>query len=149
MTEERAFSWDDSFEETTNEFQLVPEGDYDFTIVDFERAHFDGSEKMPPCNMAKVTYEVQAPDGTKGRIRQNLFLHTKSQWLLTNFACAIGMMKRGDGEFKIAWSQLVGSTGRMKISVRKYNDKEYNDVKRFYDKEEPAQPKTTYRQGAF
>lgn len=151
MTEERAFNWDDTFTETEDTFEVVPEGDYDFTIVDFERAHFDGSEKMPPCNMAKVTYEVQAPDGGKARIRQNLFLHTKSQWLLTNFACAIGMMHRGDGQFKINWSQVVGSTGRMRVSVRKYNNRDYNDVKKFYDKDkqEPAQPKATYRQGAF
>lgn len=158
MTEERAFSWDDEFTEVEDSFQIVPPGDYDFTIVDFERAHFDGSDKMPACPMAKLTYEVQTPDGTKGRIRQNLFLHSKSEWQLTNFACAVGMMQRGDGHFRIAWNQLIGATGRMQVSVRKYNGKDYNDVKRFYDK--TAAPKTSqpqsqpaqrpaYTQGAF
>lgn len=158
MTEERVFSWDDEFTEVEDSFQIIPPGDYDFTIVDFERARFEGSDKMPACPMAKITYEVQTADGTKGRIRQNLFLHSKSQWQLTNFACAIGMMKRGDGHFKIAWNQLIGATGRMQVNIRKYNGKDYNDVKRFYDKEaapknteQPAQSaqRPAYTQGAF
>lgn len=154
MTEERAFSWDDEYTEVEDSFQIVPPGDYDFTIVDFERARFEGSDKMPACPMAKITYEVQTADGTKGRIRQNLFLHSKSQWQLTNFACAIGMMERGDGHFKIAWNQLIGATGRMQVSVRKYNNKDYNDVKRFYDKGTPnpiaqTEQRPSYTQGAF
>ena len=55
MTEERAFSWDDEFTEVEDSFQIVPPGDYDFTIVDFERAHFDGSDKMPPCPIARIS----------------------------------------------------------------------------------------------
>ena len=154
MTEERAFSWDDEYTEVEDSFQIVPPGDYDFTIVDFERSRFEGSDKMPACPMAKITYEVQTPDGTKGRIRQNLFLHSKSQWQLTNFACAIGMMKRGDGHFRIKWNQLIGATGRMQVSVRPYKGKDYNDIKKFYDKAVP-QPqgseaqRPTYTQGAF
>lgn len=65
MAEERAFSWDDEYTEVEDSFQTVPAGDYDFTIVDFERARFEGSDKMPACPMAKITYEVQTPDGTK------------------------------------------------------------------------------------
>ena len=148
MTEEKVFSWDDEFTEVEDSYQVVPAGDYDFTIVDFDRARFEGSDKMPACPQAKITYEVTAPDGTKGRIRQNLFLHSKSQWQLTNFACAIGQMKRGDGHFRIAWNQLIGATGRMQVSIREYNGKNYNDVKKFYDKE-PAQKEKTWSKGAF
>lgn len=160
MTEERAFNWDDEYTEVEDSFQIVPPGDYDFTIVDFERAQFDGSDKMPPCKMAKITYEVKTPDGKTGRIRQNLFLHTKSLWMLTNFACAVGMMTRGDGTFHIKWNQLVGATGRMQVSIRSYKGKDYNEVKKFYDKTPQAQPvpqhvqgseaqRPTYTQGAF
>lgn len=152
MEEARAFSWDDEFTETEDSFQIVPPGDYDFTIIGFERAYFDGSNKMPACPQAKITYEVTAPDGTKGRIMQNLFLNSKTQWQLTNFACAIGMMKRGDGHFKINWNQLIGATGRMQVSTRKYKEREYNEVKKFYDKESaPAAPAQTpqWTKGAF
>ena len=65
------------------------------------------------------------------------------------------MMQRGDGHFRIAWNQLIGATGRMQVSVRKYNGKDYNDMKRFYDKtaapkntDQPAQ-RPAYTQGAF
>lgn len=49
MTEERAFSWDDEFTEVEDSFQIVPPGDYDFTIVDFERAHLTAATR---CRLA-------------------------------------------------------------------------------------------------
>ena len=82
MAEERAFSWDEEIEAVENEFVDIPAGDYDFKITNFERGYFEGSEKMPACNEAKITYEVNV-NGQKGRIKQNLFLHSKSQWQLT------------------------------------------------------------------
>lgn len=93
MAEERAFSWDEEIEAVENEFVDIPAGDYDFKITNFERGYFEGSEKMPACNEAKITYEVNV-NGQKGRIKQNLFLHSKSQWQLTGFARAIGHMKK-------------------------------------------------------
>lgn len=158
MAEDKVFRWDDEFTEVSDSFEIVPAGDYDFKIVEFERAQFEGSEKMPACPQAKITYEVETPNGTRGRIRQNLFLHSKSQWQLTNFACAIGQMHRGDGTFRINWSGLIGSTGRMEVKIRQYNGKDYNEVKRFYDKDDTPQQnaqkavktqRPTYTQGAF
>ena len=148
MAEERAFSWDDTYQETESEFTLLPPGDYDFTIVDFERGYFDGSEKMPACPEANLKYKVVAADGKEATIKQKLFLHSKSQWQLTNFACAIGYAKRGDGKFSIRWNELIGATGRFQLGIHKYKDNEYNQVKKFYDKE-PAAGGVTYQQGAF
>ena len=129
MAEERAFSWDEEIEAVENEFVDIPAGDYDFKITNFERGYFEGSE-----------------NGQKGRIKQNLFLHSKSQWQLTGFARAIGHMKKGDDKFTIRWNEVLGATGRFKIKLREYNGKTYPNVDRFYDKEESGKEWT---QGAF
>jgi hypothetical protein len=47
----REYSWDDQIEKDS-EFILLPEGDYDFEVMSFERGRHAGSDKLPPCNKA-------------------------------------------------------------------------------------------------
>ena len=47
MDNNYVFGWDDEINNESSDFVLLPEGDYDFTVDKFERARFDGSEKMP------------------------------------------------------------------------------------------------------
>ena len=47
-----AMGWDDEFEEGS-EFLLLPEGDYNFTITQFERAYFNGSDKLPASRCSR------------------------------------------------------------------------------------------------
>lgn len=44
MAEEREFGWDDEIE-NDNEFQILPDGDYNFTVTGFERGRHQGSAK--------------------------------------------------------------------------------------------------------
>ena len=62
MAEEREFGWDDEIE-NDNEFQILPDGDYNFTVTGFERGRHQGSAKLPPCNKAIITLNVA--DGTQ------------------------------------------------------------------------------------
>ena len=57
MAEEREFGWDDEIE-NDNEFQILPDGDYNFTVTGFERGRHQGSAKLPPCNKAIITLNV-------------------------------------------------------------------------------------------
>ena len=43
---ERELNWDDTIEKD-NQFVLLPEGDYNFTVESFDRARHPGSEKIP------------------------------------------------------------------------------------------------------
>ena len=61
IEEIRTFDWDDEIE-VDDSFELLPDGDYTFTVVNVERGRFDGSEKMPACNMATVSFKVQGKD---------------------------------------------------------------------------------------
>ena len=63
-TTDRALSWDDEFTNEQQEFVLLPEGDYAFEVTGMERARFEGSAKLPPCSMAKLTLKIFG--GAKG-----------------------------------------------------------------------------------
>ena len=55
--EDRELGWEDEIVKDSS-FVELPEGDYDFTIENYERSRFDGSEKIPPCNMAIVYFNI-------------------------------------------------------------------------------------------
>lgn len=84
MAEEREFGWDDEIE-NDNEFQILPDGDYNFTVTGFERGRHQGSAKLPPCNKAIITLNVADGKGNQGTIKHNLFLHTKTEGMLCAF----------------------------------------------------------------
>ena len=66
--------WDDAIENDGQEFIILPEGDYNFTVTDFERGRFPGSAKMSPCNKATLTLQVKTEDGIAS-IRTDLILN--------------------------------------------------------------------------
>lgn len=43
-----AMGWDDSIENEGQEFILLDEGDYEFTVEKMERGQFNGSAKLSP-----------------------------------------------------------------------------------------------------
>ena len=96
MNTDRALSWDDEFTNEQQEFVLLPEGDYAFEVTGMERARFEGSAKLPPCSMAKLTLKIFG--GAKGdtTVTDRLYLHTKTQGLLGAFFESIGQCKRGE-----------------------------------------------------
>ena len=74
--DDREFAWDDEIVNEGSDFVLLPEGDYDFTISKVERARFNGSNKIPACNMAKVTITVWGAQD-KAEITENLLLNSQ------------------------------------------------------------------------
>lgn len=136
--EEKELQWDDTITKDASDFILLPEGDYNFTVESFERGRHGGSEKLPPCNKAILTLRIDAPEGT-ARITHNLFLHSKTEGMLSAFFTCIGQKKKGE-PLKMNWGQVPGSSGRCKIGVHDYKnkdgeDRKSNDVKKFYPKE--------------
>lgn len=61
-TEGREFGWEDTIKEDAQEFEPLPEGDYNVTIEKFDRSRSSGSGKLPACNMAVVYFNVHAPN---------------------------------------------------------------------------------------
>ena len=145
-TTDRALSWDDEFTNEQQEFVLLPEGDYAFEVTGMERARFEGSAKLPPCSMAKLTLKIFG--GAKGdtTVTDRLYLHTKTQGLLGAFFESIGQCKRGE-TFRPRWNEVVGARGWCRLGIREYTKQsgpnagktgQSNEVTRFLP---PPQPK--------
>lgn len=138
MTENKGFElgWDSEIEKDSPDFVTLPEGDYKFEVIKFERARHNGSAKLPPCNKAIVHLRIEGAEGVS-IIRHNLFLYSSCEGMLCAFFTAIGQRKHGE-RLKMNWSTVVGSTGTAKIGVHKWtndNGREYinNEVIKFYD----------------
>lgn len=151
MTEERVMGWDDQFEDTMPKRVVLPEGEYDFEVTNFERRRYDGGPNIPACPMAMYTLKVTAPDGQSATIDHRLFLHTRTQGFIVDFFVAIGLMER-DGKATMPWNQAVGRTGRAKVIIREWTGSDgkprsNNEIDHFID---PA-PATgaSYQAGSF
>ena len=135
---ERELGWDDAIEKDGAEFVLLPEGDYSFEVVNFERGRHIGSDKLPPCNKAILSIKLTSDDGKNSTtIKHNLFLHSKTEGMLCAFFTAIGQRKKGE-KINMNWNLVVGSKGRCKVGIHSWkNDNgeilQSNQIKKFYE----------------
>lgn len=147
MDNERAFEWNDVIEIDGPEFVILPEGDYDFEVTEFERARHNGSDKLPACNKAVIHIRIEGTDGTSTTIKHNLFLHTKTEGMLCAFFTAIGQRRKGE-RATMNWNAVVGSKGRCKVGIRKWKNDEgremsSNEIRRFYEPGESTSANNT------
>lgn len=141
-----AIGWDDEIIDPGEpEFVLLTPGVYDFTITGFERGHFDGSEKMDACSMAKLT--LRCTNGVQETtVFTNLFLSSAVAFKLSKFAKSIGDMPAGSTtgqKFHVDWNNIIGKRGKCKIKTRVYNGKDYNEVDDFIVPDSAAAPAPT------
>lgn len=130
---EKEFGWNDTIEKESD-YILLPEGDYEFTVESFERGRYDGSPKLPPCNKATLKLKIETQLGP-AYINHQLFLHSKTEGMLSAFFAAIGQKKKG-APLQMNWATVPGSKGRCKAGIKEYNNVEYNEVKKFYTKDD-------------
>ena len=135
-TEGYEIGWDAPIEKDSPEFVLLPDGDYDFEVTEFERARHAGSDKLPPCNKAIVHIKVEGAEGVS-IIKHNLFLHSITEGMLCAFFTGIGQRQKGQ-KVTMNWNAVVGSKGRAKVGTRKYKNDEgkeltFNEIKKFYE----------------
>ena len=144
--------WDSAIEKDSPEFILLPEGDYDFTVTKFERGRHNGSEKLPPCNKAIIYLSIETPEGN-AVIQHQLFLHSKTEGMLSAFFTAIGQKKKGE-KITMNWNTVVGSKGRCKVYVDTWTgndgtEKKSNKIRKFYEPEETKPAAGGYTPGRF
>lgn len=145
-----ALGWDDEVEEKT--FTLLPEGTYPFRVNSFDREQHNGTDKMPPCNVANVHLVINH-NSEDVHIDKKLFLLSTNGQLFAFFR-AIGAQTLPDGRIKMDWSKVPGATGYVVINHRKYNGNEYNNIKSFVDPSkqattQPTQPQQSWQGGRF
>ncbi len=127
--------WDSTLENDGQGSILLPEGDYEFTVINFERGRFRGSAKLPACNKAALTLRVVTPNGT-ANVHTDLYLVKTLEWLLSAFFRCIGQKKYGE-RLTMDWSKVVGSRGYAHFKIQSYTtngkERQTNSVDKFYD----------------
>ena len=88
--------WGDTIESDGQEFVILEEGDYNFTVTNFERGRFPGSAKIPACNKAALTLQVQTADGKLATIKFDLILYRSLEWRISSFFRCIGQKKQDE-----------------------------------------------------
>lgn len=82
----QALDWNDAVYEQV--FENLPNGDYNFQIVGFERTRFPGSQKMAACPQAILTVRVDGGDMGNREMKHSLFLNKMTQGRLFAFSRA-------------------------------------------------------------
>ena len=126
--------WEDEITVDGGGFIELEPGDYQFTVVDFERArHIPNPQnpgKLPACNKAIVTISIETAEG-EARLKHNLFLHSSTEGMLSAFFGAIGQKKHGE-PLKMNWN-ILGAKGVARIGKRQgtgnYADRKFDDIK--------------------
>ena len=132
---ERELGWDDTITQDSKEFILLPDGDYEFEVVDVEKQRYGGSDKLPPCNQAVIIIKIETPAGM-ATVKSNLYLHTKTEGLISAFFHSLGMKKKGE-PLRMNWAKVMGAKGLCKIGQYTGNNGLiYNEVKRFLPADE-------------
>ena len=144
-TDNNIMGWDDVLENDGQEFVILEEGDYNFTVTGFERGRFPGGAKVPACNKASLTLQVNTDEGI-AVVKTDLLLYRSLEWRLSAFFRCIGQKKHGE-RLVMDWNRVIGSQGRAHFKPRTYtdrdgNERQANDVDRFYDWDEKYFPVT-------
>ena len=143
---EGELGWEDIIQDTGSDWTPLPEGDYPFTVEKFERGRYEGGPKMSPCNMAILTLTVDGGEKGTATVTHRLYLHTKTQGLNFAFFRSIGLIKKGETEFRPRWDGVPGATGMCRLEIHEYTKKDgtpgqSNQVKKFLPPaEETAAP---------
>ena len=137
-TDNRIMDWDDVIQDDGQEFVVVPEGDYTFTVTGFERGRFPGSAKIPACNKATISISIDNDKGVASA-RFDLILYRTLEWKIASFFRCIGQKKHGE-KVVMNWNGIVGARGKAHIKPRTYTkdgeERQVNDVDRFFDYDE-------------
>ena len=127
--------WDDVLENDGQEFIILPEGDYTYTVTNFERGQFPGGAKIPACLKATITLNIDNDQGV-ATARVDLLLYRTVEWKMAAFFRSIGQKKHGE-KATMNWNKVVGSRGKAHFKPREYQKdgqtRQVNDVDRFLD----------------
>ena len=61
--EGRELGWEDSIKQDAQDYEPIPEGDYNVTIEKFDRSRSKGEGKLPPCNICLLYTSTSAIPG--------------------------------------------------------------------------------------
>ena len=112
--------WDTTYDTSNmdldNNFELLPEGDYDFRVKSFTRAISQKGQ-----NMAKLELDVEGHKITDYFVLSN---ETK----IARFFVSISLIQKGDTFSPSMFETVVGMEGRCKVGI------DHDDTGKYHDK---------------
>lgn len=116
--------WDSEIEDDSEGGAVVilPEGDYEFTVREFNRTRHAGSTRIPACNKAELVLEIRTDSGT-ALCWENLFMVKKLEWKVSAFFRALGQKEHGQ-KLKPNWNKVLGAKGRAHFKPEEYTTKD-------------------------
>lgn len=130
---EHELGWDDEIVKDSSYTVLTP-GEYWFIVESFERARHTPSaqntnpNKLPACNKAVLKLKVVTNDGNEATLTHNLFLHSRTEGMISAFFGAIGQKKHGE-PLRMNWQSVIGQVGVAKVKNNESrNGNVYNEV---------------------
>ena len=137
-------SWDSQIEDDSNGYKPLPDGNYIGRVKSVERSRHNGSEKIPPCPKAIIKFILQEEPGKTREITENLFIHKKVEWKLSQFFRAIGQKQHGE-RITMNWAAVPGSRIRVAVKTapgkgRNGEERMFTNIGRFFDYQESDYP---------
>lgn len=90
-----------TFNDSENRIQITKEGDYPFTVIEFDQALSKGS-KTAGSTMYKPKLEIELPGGQRGpHVYESLIDHSSCAWKIDTFlkCCGVALAKGEAFEF--------------------------------------------------
>ena len=136
-----------------NPYTLLPEGDYNFTVVNLQTKRFSPgpNSKIGACKQIVLTLRVTDPNGTAPvDLEHNLYMWGSKSCIgmIAQFYDSIGNHRKGE-PLNFDWrpEAIIGKTGKLKITHKVHRDdvnkpvdqqRRYNNISKLYAKEEKA-----------
>lgn len=126
-------------------FTLLEPGVYPFVVGGLAKERYEGGSKIGPCPRARITLGVMTESGIVD-VQDSLLLHSKTAWRVARFFEALGFVKNPEtGKVPMAWNQIEGRQGYVKIKARKYTyngeERQANEVEEYLKPADwPQQP---------
>ncbi len=131
-TEDKALDWGASIPwEESPEYVILTPGNYEFTVQNYERGHYDGNPGTGKigCNTVRVTVAVDTPQG-KATARNTFYFKQSAVGFIRDFFLCIGLLKKGEA-FVPDFDKAIGCNGMAEFKTREYNGNTYNEIKKW------------------
>ena len=85
-----------------------------------ERARFEGSAKVPPCRMVRLTVALHGGDRGENAVTYQLFMLQRFAWKIAEFFVSCGLAKPEDERIRMQWDRVEGAEGVCRVTQREF-----------------------------
>lgn len=103
------------------EFTILPEGEYPFTITDVEKKYYEPgpNSKLPPCPQITVTFMIDGGTHGQSKVTSHFFYYKTTIWRVNDLFIGVGLAQKGQ-QFVPNPDLLLGKTGVVRLKQCKY-----------------------------